>query len=193
MNHRLLMAFLGCVLIGGCATVEPYHYYRLEAHAPQADTRLNASLGVAPVALPEWMDSPVLTWSDGTYLVHRSDLSRWGGELGTMVEQALRRNLMRQTGGERISLGPWFGEQRPEYVLVLEIENLIRSGNAISLEASWSIEDQQRKATYQSSAYIREVFVDENLAPGEFVAKGLSQLLGDLSNDIVTQLHTPQY
>ncbi len=185
---RCLTVFLGVLLLGGCATVKPFQYYRLQASAQEAELKPAGSIGVAPVVLPDWMGTAMLTWSDGAYRIHRSDLQRWGGELDKMVEQIVRQNLSINMGGNRVSSGPWLGDQRPEYVVVLELDNLIRKGDSVALEASWRIEDSQRKAVYQSSAYIREVVVARGLDSSESLVEGFSQVLADLSSDIVSQL-----
>ena len=85
MKLRRLVLGAFCLLLTslmtGCASTPDYQYYRLNTEIPEATsttTKAVYTLGITPVVLPNWMDSELLAWNEGTYNIRRLEFDRWG-------------------------------------------------------------------------------------------------------------------
>ncbi|CAM3450173.1 PqiC family protein [Parendozoicomonas haliclonae] len=183
-------------LLAACSSSPSNRYYRLQADAPD-DRVLGAatSVGLMPVTVPSWMDSRQITWNDGAYQINKMEYERWGGELQGLVTETLRENLLRLSRRKDVSVGPWFADSSPGFVVVVRVQNLIVEDSRMALEAAWQIRNANKKIIasnpdYLSDMTLRDLKSTELATPsGEAVAQGFSLLLAELSEEIAVQLN----
>lgn len=184
------ISLIGLFLVAGCANTPNYRYYRLQAEvAEQTMEPISQSVGLEPVILPAWMDSEVLAWNEGAYNIQRLEFERWGGEARTLINQTISQNLSSLTGQEEITIGPWFANNRPDLAIEVTIENLSYTNGALTLTTTWKIKDKRRKSIDVSTKYSTSTpILPTDPVTGQSLARGMSQLLADLSQAIVKQL-----
>lgn len=184
---KQLFAAILVLMLAGCASVQPYNYYRLQAQAPRMDRTVQTSVGLIPVDIPGWLNNARLSWSDGTVQVFRADSDRWGTDLGDEVSRVLTENLSRQLGGVAVSTGPWFGDQRPELVVRVDLENLVMKKAGVEMVARWQLLDKQRTVIVQGEEEVWTADVDQP-QNGLRLALGLSQALASMTTEIVAAI-----
>ncbi len=181
--NRMLVVFLFVLVLVGCAS-QPYSYYMLRANASEADITVNGPIGLIPVAVPGWLYDSRLSWSDGKVQLFRLNSERWGTDLGEEINRVLSTNLSRQLKGENVSIGPWFGDQRPDLVLKMELENLVMNEASVELTACWQLQDKQGQVLVQhgEQVWVSEVMAAED---GSRLAQGISEVLSAIAGDMI--------
>ena len=174
------------VMLAGCATVKPYNYYILQAHAPLTEESVSGQVGLFPVAIPGWFDSNFMAWNDGSVKVFRSDSERWGTEPQQLITGIVRENLERINGDDLVTIGPWLGKKRPDLVLSLEITNVEMAGDTVTLTARWQVANKKKatEGVYESRWQAQA----EGKTDGEKLANGLSQALLAMSRSVAGTL-----
>src|SRR5688500_2693638 len=118
MDHRpwlLALATLSASLIGiaGCAGTQPSHFYVLtdlasvEPPSQEAGAGQGPAIGVGPVTLPKYLDSPQIASRAGRYELAYDEFERWAEPLETNVTRALVEHLARLTPTDRVAVFPW--------------------------------------------------------------------------------------
>ncbi|WP_394780548.1 membrane integrity-associated transporter subunit PqiC [Undibacterium sp.] len=157
----LTASALAALLLGGCATPASERYYRLayplngaagtgtgaSADAPAA---IRYELVVGSVQIPEAINRAqlVVQKSDTEALI--SDDQRWVAPLDEQIGQAVLAGLRSRLPGawlassSTVSAVPAPG--MPRYHLKVQVEQLlIQSGDKVTLEAGWVVQDGSRK------------------------------------------------
>ena len=94
-------------------------------------------------------------------------------------------------GGDEVGIGPWYGDERPEYVVSIKINNVVQDSQGISLEASWRVENKNREITYSGdfSDKVSAVPSESTKGNAELLVQNFSLLLARLSKEIVRRVY----
>jgi uncharacterized lipoprotein YmbA len=132
------LALAGCLSLGGAPV--PVRLFVLEpVAASPAEGCGGASVGVGPLAVPEYAGSRVVH-RIGPNEVRLSETDRWAEPLGAGLQRVLVTNLAAQLGSERVVAHPWRPEVRPTWRIEIEVLRFERSAEgAADLEARWTL------------------------------------------------------
>lgn len=176
----LAVYLAGCV---GRSQVSDYHLLTARADASAA-APLNASIGVGPVRIAQFLDrTQIVTHAGGSALQFR-DGERWGEPLEQGVQRVLAQNLAALTGAETRNF-PWRQNVTPDYAVRVEIVDLDKlADGSYLLEAGWVVEDLKNSAVVKTQ---QEKFT-LRAAPSATLAQAYSELLAQLAQRIAAQL-----
>ncbi len=157
----LLILLSACAGLGG--PNPPNHYYVLSAAAGSPSTgpgpaQRGPRIGVAPVALPGYLDQPGITTRSGGNEVVRADFDRWAGPLGTEVARVVGENLSVMVPTERLTVASTGRSVPFDFLVEIEIVTFERDqGNSVQLIARWSLfsEDGNTLVTMRTSRFSR--------------------------------------
>ena len=182
----LLLLLPLTVLLTGCASHTPLHYYTLKPVAGAQTLTTSHSIGIQPVIMPSWLDQNKVSWDDGDVNLVVLEQDRWAGPLSKMINQTMLRNFSRIYPDTFVSLGPWVRSGTPERIVAIRIMALERAGNELSSEIAITISDQKRKVLSNSFRTYRQPLAD-NSSASEF-AEALGNILGTMNIDVALQL-----
>lgn len=121
---------------------------RIYALAALAETGLNVPerspqkprrvVAVGPIALPKYLDHSAITTREGSTLLKRSELDRWGGSLEDETSRVLVENLERLLLGDRYLVLPWLESGKSDYRAQLNITRFDGpTAGPVELKAAW--------------------------------------------------------
>lgn len=145
-----LVVLLACVLLmTGCARTPPVAYYQLSAvdsGPPAADAGAigEATIGLGPVLLPDFLDRPHIVIREGANRLQLAQDHRWAEPLAGNIARVLRENLAARLVTERIVHYPWSKGAAVDYQIIVELISFEGEGyKEARLAAVWSIRDRQ--------------------------------------------------
>jgi uncharacterized protein len=178
------------LLLAGCASSPPSHYYVLNAlsgdgKAQSADSC--ASIGIGPVDLPEYVNRLQIVARSAQDEVLLGNFDLWAEPLSESVPRVLAENLSRLLCTKEIVLFPWKPSKAPEYrveVGVVQMDGTL--GGAVSLEAWWSVSSGGENKTRA----VRKTRYSEPVGGRDYTAlvQAHSRALAALSRDIAAAL-----
>jgi hypothetical protein len=188
-----LVVLLACVLLmTGCARTPPVIYYQLSAvdsgpAAAGASPIGEATIGLGPVLLPEFLDRPHIVIREGANRLQLTEGHRWAEPLAGNIARVLRENLAARLATERIVHYPWSKGAAIDYQIVVEMIRFEGEGyKEAHLAAVWSIQGRkgeillpQRRADYHVTATQSDC---------EGLVQALSQSLALLCREIAEQV-----
>lgn len=102
--------------------VSYYSLSSLVAHGDRASASPSVpSIGVGPVALPDYLDRPQLITRSGPNQLRVDEYYRWGGALKQEIVRVVTQNLMTLIGSDKIMPIPWPGDFNPDMTVRLEV------------------------------------------------------------------------
>jgi uncharacterized protein len=183
-------ALLGLALAGCLGASTPIQYYTLTS-LPRplglADGGTGAIVTVLPVALPASIDRPQIVTRTAENQLSLSEYNRWGGSLKEDIGRTLVQNLNVLLAGKPVSILPETLAAEPRYYIAVTVNRLDgRLGEAVWLNAGWTLRDQQAKRTLAIRSFVAE---ERAAGPGfaDTVA-AQSRLVEALSREIATEL-----
>ena len=140
-----LLILLLALQLNACGKTPSARIYALAAlaetglnvteHSPQEPRRVVA---VGPIALPKYLDHSAITTREGSTLLKRSELDRWGGSLEDETSRVLVENLERLLSGDRYLVLPWLESGKSDYRAQLNITRFDGpTAGPVELKAAW--------------------------------------------------------
>lgn len=129
------------LLLAACAS-PPVTWYRLDVDVPMATTAQPgaATIQLAPIKLPVWLDRPQIVLADGENRLQILDQSRWAAPLPVLLADNLARGIGHALGISSITAWPSADAYPASMIVLLDITVLQgRLGQGVHLEASWRI------------------------------------------------------
>jgi len=192
----LLILFL-TLSLSACGKTPSARFYALAAlaetgipspeHSPQETRRVVA---VGPVALPKYLDHPAITSREGTTLLKRAELDRWGGSLVDEASRVLVENLERLLPGEGFLVLPWLEAARSDYRAQLNITRFDGpTAGPVELKAAWLLFGDSDKVSITSGTEtIVEPLREEGYgATTEAMSRALLALSRRIAEEIMNQ------
>lgn len=131
--------------LNACGKTPSARFYALATLAetaipvPERSPReIRRVVAVGPVALPKYLDHPALTFREGTTVLKRSELDRWGGSLEDETSRVLVENLERLLPAKHFLVLPWLETAKSDYRAQLNITRFDGpAAGPIELRVSW--------------------------------------------------------
>jgi uncharacterized protein len=179
------MGLLGLVL-GGCATSPPAHYYTLAPLQPPTVKSASVpafSVAVGPVITPDLLQRPQIATRTSEHQVSFSDFHKWAGALADETKRVLVVNLNALLAGERAAVTTDDMAIDPDYRVVVNINRFDgRPGGSVWLNAAWTLKEQKGKmAVAVNQAVIEEAVGDQGYPD---LVSAQSRAIGQLSRAI---------
>jgi len=193
MRNLLIYALLMMALAAGCASPQSRYYHLSAAEAPCPECTVagitTAIVSIGPVIIPDRLDrSQIVTvMPDGELNIAQFD--RWGGSLNEEIVTAITKNVSALLPA--LNVIPFEMEKwvTPDYQARIDILELNATpGKEVSLRASYTITDKNRKTLLLKSAVISEPcgssYTDIVKASSKAVGILSSQIAGGLAQAI---------
>ncbi len=183
--RNLLPALFGALLVAGCGTSAPSHFYTLSPgvlteSAPALPA--NISVAVGPVWMPAEVDRPQMVLSTGANSVVPDEFNRWASPLQANVANVIVDDLVRLLGTARVAAFPQGPILDPDYrveLVVLRFESI--PGDAAIIEALWTVHVKNCNETRTGHAVLREAVTGRNIRD---LAAAHSRALDRLSREL---------
>ncbi len=151
----VVLMLLLALLLGACGKTPTARIYALAALAEtglQTSERLPREkrrvVAVGPIALPKYLDHPAITTREGTTVLKRSELDRWGGSLEDETSRVLVENLERLLPGDRYLVLPWLESAENDFRAQLNITRFDGpAAGPVELRASWLLFGESDKVS----------------------------------------------
>jgi len=187
----LSIGLLGLVL-SGCATSPPAHYYTLAPLQPPAIKSASVpafSVAVGPVITPDLLQRPQIATRTSEHQVSFSDFHKWAGTLADETKRVLVVNLNALLAGERAAVTTDDMAIDPDYRVVVNINRFDgRPGGSVWLNAVWTLKEQKGKmAVAVNQAVIEEAVGDQGYPD---LVSAQSRAIGQLSRAIAAGIAT---
>lgn len=187
----LSISLLGLVL-GGCATSPPAHYYTLAPLQPPAIKSASVpafSVAVGPVITPDLLQRPQIATRTSEHQVSFSDFHKWAGALADETKRVLVVNLNALLAGERAAVTTDDMAIDPDYRVVVNINRFDgRPGGSVWLNAVWTLKEQKGKMAVAVNQAVIEEPVGGQGYPDLVSAQ--SRAIGQLSRAIAAGIAT---
>ena len=155
------------------------------AGAPAASAQ---SLGLGPLALPEYLlRTEIVTRAEGTR-IELSETERWAEPFDRAVARVLAIDLQRATGAARVVHHPWYANAKPDVQVEIAFARCERDeSGAVVVAARWSVRDLAgERASVERESRIRRDLAGKDAAG---TAQALSEALAELSREIAGVLN----
>lgn len=175
-------------LLAGCGSSPPINYYVLSAHKGTAPAGKTPSLGVGPIAIPEYLnrDNLVTNRQGNTLVVAASD--RWAEPLADGVQRVLAVNLAGLLNTQSIRLYPWHQQQALDYGIRVNLLSLDAGAGEATLAAEWVVyRPENKEVVVRRLSRLREPLVN-GATESEQIAATYSALLFKLSELITVAI-----
>lgn len=189
----LILVIFAVFSLGGCAGSEKSNFYMLYpltmlSPTPANSEAVDASIGIGPVAIPEYLNRPQIVTRTGTYEVDISEFNRWAGSLETSISMVMAENLSAFFSSDRIFTYPWFFKT-PDYQVRIEFIQFDGKipGNVVMI-ARWSLFKSGTEDPITSRKYYEKKPIAGQGYPG--MVSTMSLLLYDMSREIADTLIT---
>jgi uncharacterized lipoprotein YmbA len=149
-NCRITAAMAGLFMLAGCGSTPPTAFYTLSPLSPPVPTaqagvsRSEATIGVGPITLPEFLDRPQIVTRTTANRLDVDEFHRWGGSLQEDFARVLVENLSRLLATNRVSVYPGPEPLDLHYRIVIDIQQFDgRLGESVTLNAIWTLLDEK--------------------------------------------------
>jgi len=141
MHKPVIVAVvLAAALATGCSSAPPTRFYvvsPLEGTSAAAPVP-GASVVVAAVRLPQYLERPQLVTRSGDNQLQLQEFHQWGGNLGKDLTRVLAENLSQLLRSDTVVGAPHTLRIRPDFRVEVEVLRFERAGDArVHLTAKW--------------------------------------------------------
>lgn len=132
----------------GCASSGPKtKYYSLfpgDYSSANMGSVIDASFGVGPISLPEYVDHVGIVSLTGTNQIAVSGYHAWAGDLSENLSRVIAGNLGSLFNTSSVSAFPWDNRLRPNYQIKILFQEFagVRGGE-VRVKAKWSLLNQR--------------------------------------------------
>lgn len=174
--------------LGGCTSSPSARFYTLnplghqEANQPSPAGK-PASVGIAPVEIPDYLDRPQIVTRDGRNVLKLAEFDRWAGSLSDNITAVLAENLAQLLGTDRIFVYPRLQAEKAEFSVMTRVLRLdCKPGEQVFLKVQWTLlSGPERKDVATQVASFTERLNDNRY---ETIAAAVSRTLEQLSREI---------
>jgi len=142
MTHTAIRVFQVAILtawLGACGSSPHSNYYLLTAQQMPSASGQQPSLGIGPVAIPQYLNRTGLVYSKAGNQLQISSQERWAEPLEDGIERVLGLNLANLLNTENVRYFPWSAGQAPDYGIKVTILTLDASDSNATLVAEWLV------------------------------------------------------
>ena len=193
-SWKILCAlFIVALFSAGCGTSRPVELFTLNPLTSIQEQTLgmaaagDVSIGVGPVALPEFLDRPQIVTRTSPNRLHASAFHRWAGSLQANLLAVLVENISILMGTNRVAVYPWADQFSPTYSIKLEVQQFDgRLGEYVLLNATWMVIEQEGN----NPKLVKKSTIREPLSSKDYEAlvAAESRALATLSREIAEEI-----
>lgn len=189
-TKRLGAAVLLAMLVGGCGSSPPVHYYDLEALETGYVAKTNPSLrvGVGPLRTPDYLDRSQIITRGADSRVVVDDFNRWVEPLSHSIYRVLSENLDSLMEDAVVVAFPYTHIADLDYQVVGRISRFdADAGGTAVLQVQWSVLSSRDELIIQPRRARYEV---RTARAGDYPAltRAMSELLQLFSRDVAQTL-----
>jgi uncharacterized protein len=147
-RRHVLWGLAALAFLAGCASTPPRLYVLTPMpEEGDPDRRDDRSIGVQPVAMPEYLDRLEIVTYAGTHELEASRDDRWAERLPANVTRVVAENLSTLLGTDRVVVMPSRRTDRIDYEVAIDFDRFERnaSGDGV-LDAHWTILDGETQS-----------------------------------------------
>ena len=189
-SAALMAMCMGVLSLTGCGRSPHANFYTLTSTVKPvvADpARTPPTVAVAPISLPELVDRPQFVVPVDGSRVDILETQRWAEPLKSGIPRLLAENLSALLGTDRVSAYPQAASNEADYRVFVDFRRFESTGDAVSIDAFWSIRGQTGTIVKTGRTRIRESYGGEGYEP---LVSAYSRALGVVSNDIALSIST---
>ncbi len=186
----LTVVLLVLVLLSGCGTSQKTNFYQLEetSKASLVGIEKGRIVGVGPIHLPEYINRPQIVTRSSKHHLNISEFNRWIEPVTDSISRLLVINLSNNLNSNRVY---WIPRDDRQYPLDIRVAIDIgrfdgRLGEAIFLEARWSIFDKNDQPVLTKVSLIEE---SVNGLSYDALVIAMNKALQKLGQEISTASH----
>ena len=200
---RWMIVGLSIPIVTGCALflpepAPPPAYYVLtaipeaESARPAGKTNTGPVVGVAPVNLPDYLDTPQIVVRPTRNTLDRADLHNWGAPLADNFTSVLADNLGVMIPTNAVTVLPSGLFFRPDFQVSVDVSKFERDAEGlVTLIARWALlgEDGQKLFTMQRSVFQQPAPADDYDAIVAALSTTVAQLSQEIAGAIRSRSH----
>jgi uncharacterized lipoprotein YmbA len=184
VDFRLPLTIALTLLLTACISPgrskQPELYLLTAQATPSAETKaIDTAIGVGPVRVAPFLMRPQIVSHDGGGRLLVRDDQRWSEPLEQGIQRVLLQNLAALTQADMRNF-PWTLSTSPRYALRVDVIDLDRRANEVTLEAQWMLEDVTigKLLASHRNRFTAPVSGEDDYAA---LARGYSELLAQLA------------
>ena len=182
---RTFCTALVLVCFAGCATQPQPELYRLEAGINVAGGGDGPTLGLRPIALPEYLYRNSLTWLEENNGIEVSPNHLWAEPLDKGIQRVTELNLVGLLKARGLARYPWNPANAPDVVIDLVIVDLTASETSARLVANIGVGSTHTDLSSQLLTWTKPLDTEPD---GATVAATFSDLLLTMAEEIARQV-----
>jgi len=186
-----VFAFAGCKNLRPVEDLNRFYVLSASGKAPaEGRANQNLTIGVAPVEAPGYLQSTRIAIRRGTNEIYYSEYRQWAEHLDKGIQRVLASDLSALLPSARVITSAWqIGDVKAEVHVSIHRFELDESGEA-TLECEWRIlSPENGRVLRLEHALLSKKGPSLATNPTGAIST-LSQLLGELSNQIAAALKT---
>jgi uncharacterized lipoprotein YmbA len=180
------------LLLSGCTSSKPSRFYVLTPlSAPNTTAAPGPSLGVGPVAIPQYLDRPEIVTRSSDNQLKLAEFDQWGGRIGDNITRVLAENLSSVLKTDRVSIYPWTDSSALSAQIAVDITQFERDqSGSVTLTAFWTIVDARSgKILLNGRSNIQKPVTASTTGDNyEAIAAAMSQALASLTDELVAAI-----
>ena len=180
MTRTLCMVLL-LSLLAACGSSPRSNYYLLTTNVTEAPVGDGPSLGIGPIAVPDYLNRNGLVYSREGNQLQVSSTDRWAEPLESGIKRTVAINLAALLDTQDIRYFPWDPDNAPDYGVSISLLQLDANDQRALLAAEWRV----FQPASGDSVTRRIVSLQQPLSGGALeipqIAPAYSQLLAQLS------------
>ena len=191
--YQKLVNIVACVLLYGCASSPPVHFYLLDMGntnqtSSETSSTQNKLIGIGPVRFPDYLDRPqIVTRASDNELV-LSDIHRWAEPLEENFTRILAEQFSRLLGKSSISIEPSRNRTSLDVRITVDVIQFdTDSSGEIHLISYWRVENpdgSQRLSPRRSNIRISGNSNSNYPAIVNAMSEAVTQLAIEIANEL---------
>lgn len=175
------------VLLCACSSsVEPEYYTLSSVNGPVLQGKI-FTIKIRRAAIPETLDRPEMVSQSEDFRIHENDNRQWAEPLDTMIERVLAEDVRQRLPGKLIVTESSGVAVQGAYVVDVDVTQLGTDKHSNAFLETQIVIHYPNGKIISLPATLHGMHVTS----AEYMAKGLSILLGDLANKIAITLVNP--
>jgi uncharacterized lipoprotein YmbA len=136
---RTLGITLLLTLLAACGSSPRSNHYLLTTDVTQAPSGNSPSLGIGPIAVPEYLNRNSLVYSREGNQLQVSSTDRWAEPLQSGIKRSIAVNLASQLDTQDIRYFPWDTDKAPDYGVSVNLLQLDANHQRALIAAEWKV------------------------------------------------------
>jgi len=194
---RIMFAAAVSLWLAGCASSPPARFYTLtplgagEAQPSAPAVTSPASVSVAQVEIPDYLNRPQIVTRDGRNELRLAEFDRWAGSLSDNIAAVLAEDLALILGSDRVYVSDRMRAEKADYSVAIQILRLdCVPGDQVLLKAQWTLfAGPERKDAATRMMTFTERVGDQRY---ETLVAAVSATLGKVSREIAREIPAPK-